>query len=93
MKQFHFRLQVATTTESATLQQWQCLYASNVVVCRNMGVTVELSFIPVQLHSLLQVATGTPCHLPLRRRAIIIAILRGFGKLYGPFCSRILQIS
>jgi len=32
-----------------------------------------------QIHSLHQVAKGTPTHVPLRRRAIIVAIFRGSG--------------
>jgi len=33
----------------------------------------------LQIHSLHQVATGTPSHVPLRRRGIIITIFRGSG--------------
>jgi len=33
----------------------------------------------LQIHSLHQVATGTPFHVPLRRRGIIITIFHGFG--------------
>jgi len=33
----------------------------------------------LQIHSLHQVATGTPFHVPLRRREIIITIFHGFG--------------
>jgi len=40
----------------------------------------------LQIHSLHQVATGTPSHVPLQRRAMIIAIYRGFGNalVLGP---------
>jgi len=33
----------------------------------------------LQIHSLHQVAMGTPSHVPLQRRAIIIVIFRGSG--------------
>ena len=33
----------------------------------------------LQIHSLHQVATGTPSHVPLRCRGINIAVFRGFG--------------
>jgi len=39
----------------------------------------------LQIHSLHQVAMGTPSHVPLQRRAIIVAIFRGSGATpYGP---------
>jgi len=33
----------------------------------------------LQIHSLHQFATGTPSHVPLRRRGRMIAIFGGFG--------------
>jgi len=33
----------------------------------------------LQIHSLHQVATGTPCHVPLQRREIFVTIVDGFG--------------
>jgi len=39
----------------------------------------------LQIHSLHQVAMGTPSHVPLQRRAVIIAIFRGSGtNCMGP---------
>jgi len=33
----------------------------------------------LQVHSLHQIAMGTPSHVPLQRRAIIITVFRGSG--------------
>jgi len=46
------------------------------------GITIIWGTSPcriLQIHSLYQVATGTPCHVPLRRRGIFITIVDGFG--------------
>jgi len=45
----------------------------------NATVIMTIWWTSPQIHSIHQVATGTSSHIPLRRRAIIVAIFHGSG--------------
>ena len=40
-----------------------------------------LNLLFLKIHSLHQIATGTPCHVPPRRRGLIFAIFHDFGTI------------